>query len=149
MIWWMIGLAFAVAAAGLVLGGLLQVEDWSRDLTVNQASTATDHPDARLRPLAWSRSVSESVAAIRRVVERLPRWRFESCEEQANGEAVVRLTRRTALWRFTDDIEVTIEPTAEGATLNLASRSRVGRGDLGQNPRNLRELLDGLRADRP
>jgi uncharacterized protein (DUF1499 family) len=47
--------------------------------------------------------------------------------------------------KYRDDIRVQIEPAAEGTRLSAESRSRVGKGDLGQNPRNLRELLDKVR----
>jgi len=144
-----VGLVILAVALLLVVGSLSQVEDWSRDLTVNHAATAADHADERLRPLAWSRTVSESTETVAAVVARLPRWRFESREDLADGATIIRLTRSTRLWRFIDDLEVRIEPTEEGSVLHLTSRSRVGRGDLGQNPRNLRELLDALRSHQP
>ncbi|MFM9066415.1 MAG: DUF1499 domain-containing protein [Planctomycetota bacterium] len=75
---------------------------------------------------------------------------------------VIRLTRSTKLFRFVDDVTVRIEPLTPDSTdaaaapdrqqespqvrLQAESKSRVGRGDLGQNPRNIRELLDSLRA---
>ena len=43
-----------------------------------------------------------------------------------------------------------VYPDPDGARLELTSASRLGKGDLGQNPRNLEELLravDGVAGD--
>ncbi|CAA9409344.1 MAG: hypothetical protein AVDCRST_MAG03-1767 [uncultured Rubrobacteraceae bacterium] len=79
------------------------------------------------------------LAAIRRAVEKLPRWRIEASE----GDEV-RAVRTTRLLRFKDDVTARVYPDPEGARVELTSASRLGRGDLGQNPRNLKELLGGL-----
>jgi len=71
----------------------------------------------------------------------LPRWRHEG----TRGE-VIWLTRRTRIFRFVDDIHVIAEPTPQGTRLLLRSASRVGKGDLGQNARNLQELITALDA---
>jgi uncharacterized protein (DUF1499 family) len=73
---------------------------------------------------------------IRRAVEGLPRWRLEA----ADGSEV-RAVRKTRLFRFRDDVTARVHPDPDGARLELTSASRLGRGDLGQNPRNLEELL--------
>lgn len=71
----------------------------------------------------------------------LPRWRHEG----TRGE-VIWLTRRTRLFRFVDDVHVIAEPTPNGTRLLLRSASRVGKDDLGQNARNLQELIAALDA---
>lgn len=75
----------------------------------------------------------------RRAVERLPRWSVSS--RDANAIKAVRATR---LIRFKDDVTVRVEPHAEGAGAEFHSASRIGKGDLGQNPRNIRELLEAI-----
>jgi uncharacterized protein (DUF1499 family) len=71
----------------------------------------------------------------------LPRWRHEGTRG-----AVIWLTRRTRIFRFVDDIHVVVEPAPTGSRLLLRSASRVGKDDLGQNARNLGELLTALDA---
>lgn len=71
----------------------------------------------------------------------LPRWRHEGTRG-----AVIWLTRRTRLFRFVDDVHVLAEPGPDGARLILRSASRVGKDDLGQNARNLQELIAALDA---
>ena len=66
--------------------------------------------------------------------------------QSREGKVELHFVRTTAVMRYQDDIVVQIEPEDGGSVLTAESRSRIGRGDLGQNPRNLRELLDAVRA---
>ncbi len=76
---------------------------------------------------------------VRRAVEGLPRWSLE-----ATDGSEVRAVRRTRLLRFRDDVTARVRPDPDGARLGLTSASRLGKGDLGQNPRNLEELLQAV-----
>ena len=77
--------------------------------------------------------------AVRRAVEGLPRWRLAASEEDE-----VRAVRKTRLLGFEDDVTARVRPDPDGARLDLTSASRLGKGDLGQNPRNLTELLRAI-----
>ncbi|CAA9486148.1 MAG: hypothetical protein AVDCRST_MAG12-1816 [uncultured Rubrobacteraceae bacterium] len=87
---------------------------------------------ARTYPVDPARLLS----AVMRAVEGLPRWSLEAAEGNE-----VRAVRKTRLFRFADDVTARVSPDPDGARLELTSASRVGKGDLGQNPRNLVELL--------
>ena len=86
----------------------------------------------RTYPIAPERLLSD----VRRAVEGLPRWSLEA----ADGSEV-RAVHKTRLFRFGDDVTARVRPDPDGARLELTSASRLGRGDLDQNPRNLEELL--------
>jgi uncharacterized protein (DUF1499 family) len=104
----------------------------------------TDEPgDSALTPLDVALPVPETLARVEAVIRRLPRWRVENVDALAG---TVTATRTTRLWRFVDDIVVRCEATASGTRVHARSRSRVGKGDFGQNRRNLRQLLDAIRA---
>ena len=99
--------------------------------TQNSARTTKSYPVDK----------AELLAAVRRAVDRLPRWTVRDA-----GEDGLDLVRSTSVFRFKDDI--TVRVFQEGATrVEFESASRIGKGDLGQNPRNLRELLDALDAE--
>lgn len=54
---------------------------------------------------------------------------------------------RTALPFFTDDVTVSVTPTGAGGNsseVNIRSKSRVGRGDLGENARHIRALQKAM-----
>jgi len=156
---WILGAA--VALVGLVIIILaLQVEDWSRDLSVNTASTSAEADDELLRPLTVSLPPEETAELVRKAAASLSRWE-EVASDRAGAESAISLhfVRTTPLMRFKDDILVTVQPHETGpnhemdaphvtaATVLMHSQSRVGKGDLGQNPRNIKELMRAIRAE--
>lgn len=111
-----------------------------RWLTKNWANTdGPSHPD--LAPLVLPLATEAAVERVRAAVEVLPRWRVE-----AAGPADLKLTRRTGVLRFVDDITLTFRPAGPGTLIHAESRSRIGKGDLGQNRRNILELWAAIRA---
>lgn len=76
------------------------------------------------------------LAAFRRAVETLPRWNTEPSE----GDEL-KAVHATRLLRFRDDVKVRVYAEGDGSGAEITSASRIGKGDLGQNPRNIRELL--------
>jgi uncharacterized protein (DUF1499 family) len=112
-----------------------------RWLTRNWADT--DEPgDPALAPPDLPLPPAEALRRVEAAVGALPRWRVEAADP-AGG--TLRVTRRTWLWRFIDDVTVRLEPVADGTRVHARSQSRVGAADFGQNRRNLLELLAALR----
>jgi uncharacterized protein (DUF1499 family) len=74
----------------------------------------------------------------------MPNWSLES-REQSGDSLQLHLTHRTKLFRFVDDIHVRLTDIHDGTRVDAESKSRIGKADLGQNPKNLRELSQGLR----
>jgi uncharacterized protein (DUF1499 family) len=97
---------------------------------------------ADLAPVVVPLSPELALELVKRAVDTQlgGRWRVES---ESPGE--LRLTRRTRVCRFVDDIIVTFKPAGPGTMIHAASKSRVGKGDLGQNRRNILELFTALR----
>ncbi len=143
MIWWLlISLAALALAGGIAL--VASVDDWSRDLSTNRAATDERATDPALRPIHASQSIEELAELVVSAAGSLPNWSVQS-KTIAGGSATVHLVRTTPLWRFRDDITVQIASDGQQRTIEAVSQSRVGKGDLGQNPRNLRELLAEIR----
>ena len=141
------GLTILIVAAVLIFFAA-QVEDWSRDLTTNVAATEDDAADERLRPIEAAIPPRELAQRVEEAVRSLGNWRMEERKEPGSG-VEFHFVRTTPVLRFQDDIRVRIVPKGGGARLTAESQSRVGKGDLGQNPRNLRELLDAVRSRLP
>ena len=97
--------------------------------TPNSARTVRAYPIAPDRLLA----------IFRRAVEGLPRWNAEPARENE-----VRAVRTTPLFRFKDDVTVRVHADGDGARAEVTSASRIGKGDLGQNPRNIKKLLQAV-----
>jgi uncharacterized protein (DUF1499 family) len=112
-------------------------------LTRNWADT-DEAGDPLLAPLDLPLPPPEAEQRVAAAVRSLPRWRVEGVDSAAG---TIRATRSTRLFRFIDDITVRLEPVPSGTRVHARSRSRVGVGDLGQNRRNLLELLDRLQRE--
>lgn len=113
-----------------------------RGLTHNQAETRPDHSD----PSLWTRTyaIDHDVffTKLLEVIKELPRWKVLS-HDLALGEVVA--TRETRIFHFVDDVRIlVVKKEKETIILNIRSASRIGKGDFGQNARNIRELLKGL-----
>ncbi|MCA9136205.1 MAG: DUF1499 domain-containing protein [Planctomycetales bacterium] len=127
----------------------LRIDDWGRDWTKNMASLEADAKRDGLRPVELDCDVPEAQSRLRRWVQSQPNWDIVAEDPPGESPLRLKLTRTTRLMRFVDDVEVTIGPRtdAPGVIIYATSKSRIGKGDLGQNPRNLIELTDGLRGE--
>ncbi len=65
-------------------------------------------------------------------------------EPGADGTRTLEATSTTKLFRFTDDIVVRIRKSDNGATVDVRSKSRVGKGDMGANAARIRAFTERL-----
>ena len=145
------GLALLLLAGWLVT----TVDDWSRDLTNNTASTSPEAKNPSLRPIHSTMPASELADLVAASARELPGWEVVARDE-TGGEIALHLVRTTRLMRFKDDITVHVRSLPSDAPsqdngrarseLAASSKSRIGKADFGQNPRNLVELMDKVRS---
>lgn len=138
-------LAFAAAVtfvAFLVLPFLSHVGLLSLGPVVNRVETGKtpEYPD--LQPLTAALPPGRVFEAALAVARTLPRWTVVKAEPAAG---LIEAEARTRLWRFVDDVTIRVAAKGGRTTVSVRSASRVGRGDLGQNARNIRAFLDALR----
>lgn len=103
------------------------------------AVTAEGAEDPRLRPHVYPLAPIATAHAVVDAIERLPRW-----EVVAGKDGVIWATRRTRIFRFVDDVYLLLLPAHDSTVIFARSASRVGRGDFGQNRRNLAEFWDAM-----
>lgn len=135
---------FFIVVAGWIMLNFTSV---LRGLTTNTAAIDARADDPDLRPVELGYSADQAADRIEAWTKSESVWKVES--KEASPEAVtMHLTRTTRVFRFVDDVHVTINRTDGGSIVTATSQSRVGKGDLGQNPRNLKELIAVLRSKR-
>ncbi|MEZ4370756.1 MAG: DUF1499 domain-containing protein [Polyangiaceae bacterium] len=118
-------------------GGLKPLSVWP---IINDVATGetSEYPD--IKPQRFNRPPEQVLEAAGGAVRSLPNWNVES---QSDGE--LHAIRTTRLFRFKDDIWLRVSKTDDGWTeVWIRSKSRVGKGDFGQNARNIRELQAAL-----
>lgn len=108
----------------------------------NVAVTSPD-PATPLQPLIVPLPFAAARDSLAALIRHLPRWSVAGATD-----SVVWATRTTRLFRFVDDVLLLLEPLGDSTRVHGRSGSRVGKGDMGQNRRNLAELRDALAEGR-
>jgi uncharacterized protein (DUF1499 family) len=124
----------AVVVGVLITATLVTASIWPV-LNVVETGKTRAYPD--VLPQYFSadpkRVFDECVAAI----ESFDNWAVTSKQSDAG----VLKAKRTTRLGFVDELTITVSAETEFVTrISALSRSTVGKGDLGQNARNIREL---------
>ncbi len=143
-----VGIAAGVVSAGVVGYCALLIDDWSRDLSTNWSEFDRESSDPLLRPLATKASIAAIEQALREICEQQSKWEWSddppvacaNCQQTVAHAQAWHLLHVTGIMGYRDDVAIYAVPAEQGFILQATSQSRVGKGDLGQNPRNLREL---------
>ena len=109
-------------------------------LTTNRAEIRSDSLYPELRPRDYPLSPQQLYAAARATLDELGWPLLAEDSSSLRLHAVVA----TRLWKFKDDVELTVEPVSAGSRLLMTSQSRVGRGDLGANTRHILDFSAAL-----
>lgn len=95
------------------------------------------YPD--LAPIAFGSPPADAFRSAEATAEKLG-WEITHRDAPNQIEA----TETSTIFRFVDDIVVRIRPTAAGSTIDIRSKSRVGRSDLGINAKRIRAFREAL-----
>lgn len=122
------------------------------DPPANSVETSPDADDAALKTRFYRASWSEGVGAAQRVLSKQRTygraWKMgvNSISGTAPGEKLVEMLRaQVPVVVFTDDLEVVLREEDEGRIrVDVKSKSRLGRGDFGENRRHVTQFLAAL-----
>ena len=139
-VWAAIGLAYI----------LIGIDDWSRDWVEHEATLRFEPTQRRVGQLLAAPpghpghvSMSEWSDAVQWAGNRIKNLEFSG--EVSDGDTLIlKFVRTHRLLRIKDDL--TVRVTRDGAmqTIETHSKARLGIGDLGRNPRNIRRLYAEL-----
>jgi hypothetical protein len=96
------------------------------------------YPDIQTRRLALP--AAEAFTAAERAARDLGWTIVASVPDQGRIEA----SDTTVWFRFTDDIVVRVRPEGSGSRVDVRSKSRIGRSDVGTNAARIRRFLSRL-----
>ena len=99
-------------------------------------STAPDEAH-RVAPFPFTGDAAEALARVKAAALSLPRTRVA---EEASG--YVRLTSKSAVFGFVDDVELELDEAAK--VVHVRSASRVGRKDFGVNRKRVEAIRSKL-----
>jgi hypothetical protein len=114
-----------------------------RAISANTAETAPDDPDPRLRgrtyPIPFDQVWQASLALAK---GGLRGWR---CTNADDYEGVIRAEAHTLMMRFVDDVSIQIYLDENAQTrVDMISKSRKGKADLGTNARRINRFFRAL-----
>ena len=101
------------------------------------------YPD--LQPLVFDAGTDETFAAAKKVLDSMGMEIVAANE----GDLHIEATYTTLLYGYKDDMVVRITETDDGTRVDVRSKSRVGRSDLGQNAKRVRSFLSRLKDELP
>jgi hypothetical protein len=114
----------------------------------NRSQTSLQHPDPLLRTRRYQASIEEVASAVQKAAQSLrtygQRWTFVSSSAEAGPPAEKTLHFVVPVLVFKDDLTVTLREDDGAISVDVASQSRVGKGDFGENRRHLLQLLEAL-----
>jgi len=96
------------------------------------------YPD--LAPIAVASPPDATFAAVESAIGGFG-WKIVAADASAG---VIEATDTSRMFRFVDDIAVRIRPDGTGSRVDVRSKSREGKGDLGVNAARIRRLRDAL-----
>lgn len=108
-------------------------------INVVETGRTPEYPD--IQPRVYRAKVDRVFDAALHAVDRMPRWTLVSYQRES-GE--IRAETRSLVFRFVDDVVIRVIPQGASTVVLVRSASRIGRGDFGQNARNIRALFEEL-----
>jgi uncharacterized protein (DUF1499 family) len=101
--------------------------------TPNCVSSQSKDPEHAVAPLTYTSSSAEAMAKLKRIVQTMPRALIVS-----ETPAYFHAEFTSAVMRFVDDIEFSLDEPAR--SINVRSASRLGKSDLGVNRKRVEEI---------
>jgi uncharacterized protein (DUF1499 family) len=102
--------------------------------TINDVKTGATPEYADLLPQRFNQPYDDVYAASL-AAARAMEWEVTE-ENREQGQILAVATTR--IFRFKDDVTVTVSREGAAAVVNVRSHSRIGKGDLGANARRIR-----------
>ncbi len=154
--------ALGLPAIALVVVGAMgarghpRINDISTDLAdPPKLSRAAEYPEAfkkivakhydDLKPLVIAQPAEAVFDKALALAKSRDDWAVTREDKQA---LVIEGTSKTRLFRFTDDWIVRIRKRDAGCVVDMRSRSRDGKGDLGKNAARIRAFFGDLHSDK-
>lgn len=121
---------------GAIVGALIVLRVIAAAIwpTINDVRTGVTPEYPQLQPQRFAKPADQVFAAA------LATAREMDFEVTSAEKGEIQAVATTRLMRFKDDVTITIGREGEATVVNVRSRSRIGKGDLGANARRIAEF---------
>ncbi len=104
---------------------------WPR---INDVQTGATPQYADIQPQKFNQPI-EKVFAAALEVSRAQGWEIRETKPE---QGIIEAIATTRLFKFKDDVTITITNDGTSTVVNVRSKSRIGKGDMGTNARRIR-----------
>lgn len=132
------GIAIVALTGAVVLAMVALLKAWPL-INVVETGQTPEYPD--IQPRSYPAGGTQVFDAALHAVDRMPRWTLKSYDLES-GE--IKAEARSLVLRFVDDVVIRVRQQGASTVVSVRSASRIGRGDFGQNARNIRVFLQEL-----
>ena len=141
---WLIVLGLLGLVGAVVAAVAVPPTGWtSNDVTTGQHQ---GYPD--LQSIRYDVDKRAATLLAAGAAQRIPGWTVKrTLPDEGIMEAEVAVPAFARV--FTDDVTVTVTEENNASVVRIRSRSRVGRGDMGENARHIRALQAAMNAKLP
>ena len=99
-----------------------------------------------IQPLFLDLPPLDAFALVESTAEAKPDWQITFVDREM---LILEGVAETSLFRFRDDFIIQVRPVRGGSLVQMRSRSREGKGDLGVNAQRIRDFLAELKQQSP
>lgn len=103
-----------------------------------ETATAQQEFYTDIKPLELSLNYEEAYARALETAREMP-WNLVDENKQ---EGRIEAYQKLAWYGFIDDVVIRVDSTENGSRIDMRSKSRLGRGDLGVNAKRIRAYFD-------
>ena len=104
--------------------------------TINDVRTGATPEYPGLQPQRFAQPVDQVFAAAAATAREIGLEITAQSPEKGEIQAVAT----TRILRFKDDVTISLAREGQAVTVNVRSKSRIGKGDLGTNARRIRDF---------
>ena len=101
---------------------------------------------ADLRPARVTEAPAEALRRAERTAAAMPQWTVTQVD--ADG-GTIEAVAESSVFGFIDDVVIRVRPDGTGSVIDVRSKSRDGRGDMGVNAARIRAYVAALEAAGP
>ena len=127
--WVIIGI-IVLAGSPFMLGLI-----WPR---INDIKTGETPQYADLQPQRFNQPVEKVYDVALASVRAMGMEIREEKRDPSNNGGIIEAVATTRVFKFKDDVTITLTRQGDTTVVNVRSKSRVGKGDLGTNARRIR-----------
>jgi uncharacterized protein (DUF1499 family) len=115
-----------------------------RDLSYPQDYAAIQRECcADLRPARLPVPPQAAYERAHRIAQSMPAWRITRADAAAG---VIEATATSRVFQFVDDVVIRVRPEGAGSRVDVRSKSRDGKGDVGANTARIRAYVAALES---